>query len=330
MDIRKSGAILGAILLLIVLAIFVFQYLNAPPNLGGIGANAPAPDKTPEKPAVHFYTKGKGIVVSWSNLPAGTTELDILRSLVGKNDFVKWKTVSISGNAASGTAEFTLGSGEMAEQYVFKAQATSGGSPASASSSTQATGGSTAGQPGEVLWASESATAEPFVAVSGQPAPGQSVPQESQTQAGNEPPGDSSASSPEPGTHTTPAPSQAPSQPQGQQDASIVYYYSPNGNISSTSSITLTAPFNVLYSDNTIEISWNGIVAADEIVISRAPSAGGPWSELLKQEDPLATYMIRIVDNTLDQLVPYYYKLDVLTAGAVSATYGPVTLTPRE
>ena len=60
----------------------------------------------------------------------------------------------------------------------------------------------------------------------------------------------------------------------------------------------------------------------------RSSSETGPWSELLRQTGPHTSYLIRLIDNTLDRA--FYYKMAAREGTTVLQTYGPLFLPALE
>ena len=270
----------------------------------------------PKPPEVHVYAKGKRtLVVTWDHLPEGTARLNVFRSLIGKNDWVKWKTIDIT--SASGNVTLTGTTNENLNGYQYYVQAVSIVTTTNAST----TGGSSGSTTTEiVLWTSTTAPPQEY--------PTSTVPTSnpgsggSQSSSTGETGGSTPTSTP-PGTPSS-IPSSTTSGPDTPSSSSQVIYYTPNGQISGTTN-PQSEPFWVSHVNKNIEIGWQNIPSeATLAIVYRSSSSNGPWNELLRQNNPLSSYSIRLVDDTLHQA--HYYKLEARNASETLATYGPVFL----
>ena len=269
-------------------------------------------------PSVHIYGKdSKTVVITWEYLPASTKKIDIYRTpKTDKEDWKKWKTVTIGEGAASGGSFEIKTQGENMNNYEFYFQAVGGGGSASGTASGTGSGAE------EVTWTSSSTvvTPPPPPAPTSTTGGGSSNPPSSTPPA---PPTPSSTPSTTP-TSTNPPPDSPPAQPLNQ-----IYYYTPTGQLSGTSSLTNTDNFWVVHTNNKIEIGWQNFPSStDAIVIYRSQNQNGPWLQLLRQEGSgfAGPYVIGLLDNTLSQA--YYYKIQALDDSNPVAGYGPVLLNP--
>ena len=320
-------------------------------NLMSPGTNLEQPKPKAE---VHLYKKQGALVLAWANLPDGTERVDIFRSVRGTNKWEKWKSFTITSGSASGdTIEIPVSSREDLALYSFYAQAVgtyipgsagSGGAqnPFSGSPSGPAMGDGAIGaflnEEGEsVLWVSMETELETYVPPP-PPAPAQpGAPNQSQTSTptGNEPPSmiipilsPGSTSSPASPASSSSAPQTTPAQAQPGTPGQAIYY-APNGTISGYGSAEPAASFWVEHVNKNIEIGWQGIPASTTLaIVYRSSSETGPWSELLRQTGPHTSYLIRLIDNTLDRA--FYYKMAAREGTTVLQTYGPLFLPALE
>jgi len=108
----------------------------------------------------------------------------------------------------------------------------------------------------------------------------------------------------------------------------VLYYYTPDGQVSSANPPPTIPHFWVQHVNRKIEIGWNDLpVGTVQIIVSRSGAMDGPWSQLLLQNQPVTTnYVIRLVDNTIGEA--YYYKLDANGNNGILGTFGPELLPP--
>jgi hypothetical protein len=304
-----------------------------------------ATNQSPENlaPEVHLYKKrgGGGLTLTWTNLPAGTTKVNIYRSPRGGAEvWTKWKTITIDPNQHGGGSIDILTTDNVS-LFTFYTEATYTPPPGS-SSSTSGTGGNGPGDGtggGEIiLWQSSSTFAEPppvippitqnptstttgggqgggqgstSTATSSDPGTQNLGPTASSTTGGGAPSSTGSGSGTGSGNGTG-----------GSPDGN--YYYTPSGAISGSGTST-HGNFWVEHVNQSIEIGWQGISSdTDTAIVYRATDEGGPWTELLRQANTPTNYSIRLLDNTLS--TPHWYKMEAKDGVSTIATYGPTYL----
>ncbi|MDO8504745.1 MAG: hypothetical protein Q7S36_02725 [Candidatus Liptonbacteria bacterium] len=301
--------ILPIVLVVVFIAIITFAFLffdiggealrPGQPAPGENTLNPAAPEiKTPNISVYAWKTKTGGFFeVRWENLPDGATRLNVFRSKTGTNKWSLWKSIDIpAGSLLSGSIQLMLKSGETTDGYSFYVQAVSGNGTSTVT-----------------LWTSSSTVAGPpppppadNAPVNGNPPPGGDAPANTTSSGQNPPPPDTTGAPPTESTGT-------------------IYYYTPEGAISGTSSDFILDDFWVQHVNRSVEIGWQNISSnADKVIVSRAKTLGGTWKTIVNQVDPSTAYSIRLVDETL--FTDYYYKMTVYDGGDVIANYGPIEL----
>lgn len=293
---------------------FVLRW-GSEPTPAAPAAPTPPPPQAPPPPAPSVSVTeenaktGNMIYVEWANLPGGATELEIFRSLKGKDQWSLWKTIPLTGDdISSGNVSFNIGKSDYSN-YDFYSEAVGTGGNGGTVDTTS------------TLWTSnptEPVVTTPSSTTSGagndnEPPP--SNPTSTPSSTGNQPP-------PAPPSNPTSTPTSTPPAPSGTP------YYNPQVQVSSYQQ-NPTANFWVQHVDQTIQIGWQNLpVITTSIVISRSASSTGPWSPLLTQTNPgqNGSYSIQVVDETVDQ--PYYYLMDANAGTTTVATYGPFYLAP--
>lgn len=256
-------------------------------------------------PLVQLYRESALVfVLTWKDIPLEATHIAIYRSLKGQQRWAIWKTVVIPAGASAGSLEIVIESAEDLTAYDLFFQLLS--QPPGAAAPV-------------VLWTS------PATAVIPHPPPVQVVSvrvNQSVSQPG-------AALPPTPAALPPPSPSLSPSPPPTQPSfpPGWLVYYRPDGSLSGALP-PRSENFWVQHVNKNIEIGWQQLpLATAAAIISRAPSADGPWTQLLVQERPVTTiYTFQILDNTLG--TPFYYRFEAVADGQVIASYGPLLLEP--
>lgn len=105
-------------------------------------------------------------------------------------------------------------------------------------------------------------------------------------------------------------------------------YYSPNGQLSGTSSIPLiTDPFWARHFGNAIEIGWQNLPAdTTSVWISRSASISGPWEQLLHHDNVagIPSGSLRFIDSSIHE--DHYYLLEGVKPNNATTTLGPILL----
>lgn len=274
--------------------------------------------------ALSLNQQGK-LFLTWTKLSGGTYEVRIFRSRKNGAEWQLWKTVVVQGTPGARQA-ITLTKDEaktLTDYNYFFETRDAGGATLGVSDIVSFDAAHPDGN-GTITTADTGESVPPTV-VAGLPSvhnPGESVP-----------PASPPAPNPPPSQTPPPAPSPPPS---GQNQPSYspppsytIYYYTPQGKMSSTS--TFPAPnqnFWVAYQNQAIELGWQNLPASTEKVsVSRSPDANGPWSIFFEQARPITDkpYSVSLVDVGINQ--PYYYTLQALANdGGILASYGPLYL----
>lgn len=273
--------------------------------------------QTPETPSTKIYLqlkKGKRLSVSWENLPLGTIQLNIFIARQKSGDWSLWKTITISQNQiARGSLEFAINQSVADGGYSFYLQALS--------AQSQPVWTSPPTQPTTVTQTRTSGSQPPQPPATTNPPAGTTTSGTSGSQPATNPTTTSAT------TSTSATSTASTTQTSTSTTASgTTTYYNPQGTASTTTTST-TSNFSVQHINNTINISWQNISAgSDNAVVSRSPSANGPWAAVFNQQNPATSYSIGIVDGTVNS--PYYYKMDLFRSGLNIGGYGPLPYNP--
>ncbi len=248
------------------------------------------------------------LAIFWQNLPKDTKTLNIYRRDQESGDSVLWKTVEVTGES---------GSLDLGREEGGSATYTVEGVSASGSTAWSSVGNTTsAGTTG-----SQSSSGQISTSSSQTSNPGQ------QNQTTIPPPATTPPVTPPPATTlppSTPPPASSTPPPSEPVDISTIIYYTPSGQISGTSSVSI-ASFWVQHVNKKIEIGWQNIpTSTTKIIIYRSQSQSSGYVKLLEQTDLLTSYMIRLEDNAVNE--DYYYKMEAKNGLTLIATYGPVFL----
>ncbi len=313
-----SIIIIGALLILVVQ--LNSSFLPTISSLSQPSAPAQSAPATPPQPSVTLTIQKNGkqntLMIQWQNLPNGTTELYIFRGK-GNNTstWELWKTLMLGeGQFTNGSAQFTLGSGDLGYGYYV-----------------QAAGGYENSTGTQILWQSGS----------GDPGSGDNGGGNGGNQGGNgNEGGNSSSSQGAPGGDST---STGSGNGDGQgsggngngggsgggnsSGSNGNPYYNPQ--IQITGYGTANGSFWVQHVNQSIEIGWQDLPEGiDTIVVSRSEQQAGPWDQILSQKNPSqsGSYSLQLVDGTLGD--PYYYEMTALEGTTTIGTYGPIYLPP--
>lgn len=255
--------------------------------------------------------KDGSLAIYWQNLPKETTTLNIYRKDGETGDSVLWKTVNITGESGSfdlGKEEGGVGSATYTVEGVGASGATNWSSVGNTTSAGTSGSPSSPGQTST----SSSQTTNPTTPPPTTPPPTTPPPSQNTTSTTTPPP-------------TTPPPSATSTPPvTPPTDTSTIYYYTPSGQISGTSSISV-ASFWVQHVNKKIEIGWQNISSSTtKVIIYRSQSESSGYTKLLEQTDLLTSYVIRLEDNAVTE--DYYYKMETKNGSTLIATYGPFFL----
>lgn len=298
------------------------------------GSPAISTSPTPIAPSVTLVIQAKGkmrtLIVRWSDLPAGTTALDIFRSkTTATSSWELWKTVSVPvGQALSGNAQFDLTANDLGYQYYVQAVG-------SGTNGQNGIGGGQNGSGSNVLWTSSSTS--PTATTSGTLSSGtgagggqnsQPYSQTQQTTSASTTQGNanstSSATTAVTGTNT--ATSGTTGSGGGAASGGNPYY---NPQVQVMGYAGTQGSFWVQHVNQSIEVGWQDLPSStNDLIFFRAASSTGPWNQFLVQKDPGSTgsYSLQIVDGTLNE--PFYYEMTAMQGTVSSITYGPIYLAP--
>ena len=270
---------------------------------------SPSPPAPPQ-PSVRLTVKdNKTLIVEWEHLPSGTELIEILRRRLGSTKWTNWKNIRVSGNLERGSAEITITDGSSPYDYSYTFNAVGGGgglwvSPVSGFQGNQTsttpivTGGgtTTGGSTGTPTSTGGSQTTTTLETGGGPTSTGQT---------GGQTP-----------TSTV-------------NDTSTLIYYTPSGQISTTTASTgHTESFWVLHVNKRIEVGWQNMPSGTvKVITSRSLNSNGPWTKLIEQRGTFGStpYVIQLLDNTITS--DYYYKLDARASNdTILQTFGPLFL----
>lgn len=130
-----------------------------------------------------------------------------------------------------------------------------------------------------------------------------------------------------PATTTPPAVTTTTPPTTPQPAAPYTSYYTPNGQLSGTSSIPLiTDTFWVRHYANNIELGWQNLPSdVSSVWISRSDSSAGPWMRLLQHDNVagLQSGSIQFFDGSIHD--DHYYLLEAVRTNSTT-TLGPILL----
>ena len=303
----KHLAAVFAFTILVAFAIlyYVAFYKQEPQDTNIIAISPSAP-----KPDVAGVTIGikdeKTLILSWQNLPTGTSRIDIFRAKLACESWSQWKTTAIE-DPNQGSVEIKSNENISSNCFYFKAVSGSGAQ----------------------LWSS---TPQSQIAHldGGSPSPqeqpkGSGIPNQPTPPPGSPPATLTSSTQSQPTNTPPPPPLQNPT---STSNPTTTYnYYNPQGGGTTSTNPIHTENFWVEHVNQRIEIGWQNMPSGtDKIVVSRSVASGGPWSKLFEQQGPFENkpYVIRLLDETINS--PRYYKLEALSSGTTLQTFGPLLL----
>lgn len=249
------------------------------------------------------------LAIFWQNLPKDTKTLNIYRTDEDSGESVLWRTVEVTGESGS----LNLGREEGGSAtYTVESVSESGNTSWSSVGNTPSTG-TTGSSPSGENPTNPSGSQDPNN-------PGQQNPPS--TPPPSTPPGQTPTSTATPPPTTPPPVSTSTSNPPN--DTSTIYYYTPSGQVSGTSSIS-AASFWVQHVNQKIEIGWQNIPSSTtKIIIYRSESEASGYAKLLEQTNLETNYVIRLEDNAVHE--DHYYKMEAKDGSTLISTYGPVFL----
>lgn len=256
--------------------------------------------------------KDGSLAIFWQNLPKDTKTLNIYRKDGETGDSVLWKTVNVTGESGS----LNLGKEEGGPAtYTVEGVGASGSTNWSSVGNTASAGAAGSQSSTSQTSTSSPQTTNPTIPPT-TPPPTTPPPSQNSTSTTTPPP-----TTPPPATSSTP-----PTTPPA--DTSTIYYYTPSGQISGTSSVSI-ASFWVQHVNKKIEIGWQNIPSSTtKIIIYRSQLESSGYTKLLEQTNLLTSYVIRLEDNAVTE--NYYYRMEAKNGSTLIATYGPVYLPALE
>ncbi len=248
------------------------------------------------------------LAIFWQNLPKDTKTLNIYRKDGETGDSVLWKTVNVTGESGS----LNLGK-EEGGTATYTVEGVGANGTTNWSSVGNTTSAGTSGSPSSSGQTSTSSIQTPTTPPATIPPPTTPPPSQNSTSTTTPPP-----TIPPPATSST-----LPTTPPA--DTSTIYYYTPSGQISGTSSVISTATFWVQHINKKIEIGWQNIPSSTtKIIIYRSQSESSGYTKLLEQTNLQTSYVIQLEDNAVTE--DYYYKMEAKNDSTLIGSYGPVFL----
>ena len=312
-------------------------------NLPNINASSTIQDV--QDLALKFNTQGSKLFLTWTKLSDDMYEVRIFRAKKGAA-WELWKTVVVHG-APGNQTEISITPDEAKSlldyTYFFEARTSNGTTVGT--SNVIAFNSSNPDASGNITTIDTHAQVPPAVVVAlpGVTDPGQTASPPAEAPPAvtppvvtppAAPPATPPATSTNPNSSGTPPVSPAPPAntptPVGVTPY-IVYYYTPDGRISSTS--TFPAPsqnFWVDHQSGKVELGWQNLPTSTvEIDISRAPSQDSLWEVFFTQERPILDRPYSIFLNDIGTISPFYYKLEAFDSNhSLLSSYGPLYLNP--
>lgn len=257
-------------------------------------------------------TDPKLVNVLWQQIQGNNATINIYRSRDSKT-WELWKQVQVK--EANGRLTLQTADGELARDYQYYVEVVGDD------------GTKTVVLPPSPLVPPTPDPTQPGATTTTSTSPGGSP----STPPGTTPPATSTAPTQPAATSTPPTSTSTAtttSAPPPSTGLPYTSYYSPNGQLSGTSSIPLiTDPFWARHFGNTIEIGWQNLPADTASVwILRSASVGGPWEQLLHHDNVagIPSGSLRFIDSSIHE--DHYYLLEGVTLGNATTTLGPILL----
>jgi hypothetical protein len=291
-------ATIGVVVLIFVIAgAFVASWNPALSHAGRpepASSGTAAPAATPVVPeistSIQHGKNGTKLFVQWTNLPDGTTEINIFYAATTNGTYHLIGSIPV-GSIADGSGSLTISAGDA--NGSFYGVASTGNSPANTNGTGQGSGNNGDGNTSSGDGTGNSGSGNGNATGSGN---GVTPPAGNDNGNGN---GDNNGSSTQ-------------------------------GTGNANTSTAPVENFLVQHFDEKIQISWQVLpLNTFEVVVSRSASDSGPWTPVLTETNIASDgpYSIEVVDDTLGD--PYYYKMDTYDqAGDTITTYGPILLAP--
>ncbi len=301
MKLKHLAAVFALTIFVAFAVLYYVAFYKPEPQDTNIIAISPSTPKSDETGVTIGIKDGKTLILSWQNLPIGTSQIDVFRAKLACESWSKWKTTAIQ-DPSSGSVEIKANENISSDCFYFKA--ISGSGAQTWSSAPQ----------GQIAYLS-----------GGSPLPqGQTNGPETPSQPPPATP--TSTSQPQP-TSTPPPP--PPQNPTSTSNPTTTYsYYNPQGGGTTSTNPVHTENFWVEHVNQRIEIGWQNMPSGtDKIVVSRSAVSEGLWTKLFEQQGPFENkpYVIRLLDETINS--PRYYKLEAFSSsGATLQTFGPLLL----
>jgi hypothetical protein len=290
--------------------------------------------------ALKFNAQGK-LFLTWTKLSDDTYEVRIFRAKKGAAAWQLWKTVTVQGIPGNqGEINITQDEARTLFDYSYSFETRSSNGTTIAVSNVVSFGLTAPDENGNMTTTDTGIEVPPAIVAElpNVKNPGETVPPPSVVTPPASPPTTPLPSSTNPITPVTPPiivappPVNTPPTPISVTPY-IVYYYTPDGRISSTS--TFPAPNQNFWVDTQsgkIELGWQNLPSSTaEIAISRSVSGNAPWESFFTQERPVTDRPYSIFLNDIGTISPFYYKLEAFDSHqALLSSYGPLYLNPAQ
>lgn len=299
MKLKHFAAIFAFTIAVAFAILYYVAFYEPKPQETNIVSISPSTPKSEETGVVIGIKNGETLILSWQNLPSGTSHIDIFRAKLACENWSKWKTAEIK-DSSQGSVEIKANENISSDCFYFKAVSGSG---------TQ-------------LWSSAPQNQVGYLGGGTPPPQGQPNGPGTPNQPPPPPPSGTPPTAP---TSTPPSQSTStpPPPPPSQNPTST-----PSQPTSTVPDIIHTESFWVGHVNQKIEIGWQNMPSGtDKIIVSRSTASEGPWTKLFEQQGPFENkpYVIRLVDETINS--PQYYRLEAFSSsGAILQTFGPLLL----
>ncbi|MBI2034043.1 MAG: hypothetical protein HYT13_03015 [Candidatus Liptonbacteria bacterium] len=302
----KHLAAIFAFTIFVAFAILYYTAFYEPSSEEDIGtAFSPTIPKSEGSRVAIGIKDQKTLVLSWQNLPTGTSRIDVFRARLACENWSKWKTTAIE-DPNQGSVEIKIYE-NLSSGYCIYFEAIS--------------------RSGEALWSSTPLNQIAYLGSSTPPPQGQTsgpgTPSEPLSSTSQSEPTSTSTE-----TQTTSTTTETTSTTTETTSTSTETTSTTTESTSTVLDIVHTENFWVEHVNQRIEIGWQNMPSGtDKIVVSRSVVSEGLWKKLFEQQGPFENkpYVIRLLDETIDS--PQYYKLEALSSsGAILQTFGPLLL----
>lgn len=302
MKLKHLAAIFAFTIFVAFAILYYVAFYKPEPQDTNIIALSPSAPKSEGTGVTIGIKDGKTLILSWQNLPTGTSRIDVFRAKLACESWSKWKTTEVK-DPNQGSVEIKANENISSNCFYFKAVSESGAQLWSSTPQSQ------------IAYLNGGSTSQTGESNGGQ---NQQTSQSTSTSTSNQTQGQTSTSTATQTTSTATQTTSTTAQPTS----------TPTQSTSTVPDIVHTENFWVEHVNERIEIGWQNMSSGTQkIAVSRSTTENGPWIKLFEQQGPFENkpYVIRLLDETIDS--PRYYKLEALSSsGATLQTFGPLLL----